>query len=544
MKQQITPGLKNLLLSAPAQFSLADCFTITLYNGSVYCYTSFDYDVSIGSLRFSSMGPRLKRGRLSNRRGLQTSQLAITIAPDTQPDASGGSLSSTVPPANIGALSLTQALVAGLLNGAQVRLETVYNPARQQDGSYSDNGLGSLIKFIGVVADASSTRGGIQMNVVSNLHQLEPMWPPYVFQPQCRWRLFDSGCKLNANNFAVAGTVIAASTPSIIYHGLTNPSGYFSGGRLVFNTGPNAGISRQIKTATADGSAASYATVVANDKPYVWLTLAGNANDSSGNGFNGTVNGGVTFGQSSLLKGDAGTAALFNGSNAFITVPVPRQSNWAQGVTFEFWHQLSSGAGANQPSGIFDTYPHASSKILYRSLVNAASAKDVAPGFQWYPDRPYVGIQQPPVLTPQHIVVVFRGAQSVDVYVNGQLWDSETQAGNGTFNWQNPIHVGRAITPGSGTVYFDGTLQHFAIYAFAMSPNQVLTHYTAGMTQPGTAGNGEFNMLHPFPYAPNVGDGFTCWPGCDKSMITCSSVFNNLINFGGTPFVPAPESGV
>jgi hypothetical protein len=53
-----------------------------------------------------------------------------------------------------------------------------------------------------------------------------------------------------------------------------------------------------------------------------------------------------------------------------------------------------------------------------------------------------------------------------------------------------------------------------------------------------------FQPQYPWPFAVAVGDGFTFWPGCDKSMGAggCGAGgFNNLVNFRGQPFTPTPE---
>lgn len=39
-----------------------------------------------------------------------------------------------------------------------------------------------------------------------------------------------------------------------------------------------------------------------------------------------------------------------------------------------------------------------------------------------------------------------------------------------------------------------------------------------------------------------VGDTFSIFPGCDKTMSTCKNRFNNLSRFRGFPFIPAPET--
>jgi uncharacterized phage protein (TIGR02218 family) len=73
---------------------------------------------------------------------------------------------------------------------------------------------------------------------------------------------------------------------------------------------------------------------------------------------------------------------------------------------------------------------------------------------------------------------------------------------------------------------------------FTSGPNNGLTkairQYVGGVIY--------FNS--PLPFTPNAGDTFTAYPGCDKTQSTCSSKFNNLANFEGFPYVPAPETAI
>ena len=55
---------------------------------------------------------------------------------------------------------------------------------------------------------------------------------------------------------------------------------------------------------------------------------------------------------------------------------------------------------------------------------------------------------------------------------------------------------------------------------------------------------GTLTLIAPFPIAPAVGDTFTAYPGCDLTQATCSARFANLVNFGGMPNIPAPETAV
>jgi hypothetical protein len=43
-------------------------------------------------------------------------------------------------------------------------------------------------------------------------------------------------------------------------------------------------------------------------------------------------------------------------------------------------------------------------------------------------------------------------------------------------------------------------------------------------------------------FVPAPGDTFIAYPGCDKTQSTCSGKFSNLVNFGGSPYIPVPET--
>lgn len=49
-----------------------------------------------------------------------------------------------------------------------------------------------------------------------------------------------------------------------------------------------------------------------------------------------------------------------------------------------------------------------------------------------------------------------------------------------------------------------------------------------------------FTLLSPFPYSLGAGEQFTVYPGCNKTIDTCT-LFANKVNFGGTPYIPVPE---
>jgi len=40
------------------------------------------------------------------------------------------------------------------------------------------------------------------------------------------------------------------------------------------------------------------------------------------------------------------------------------------------------------------------------------------------------------------------------------------------------------------------------------------------------------------------GDQFQLLPGCDRTLSTCTNLFNNVIHYGGFPYIPTPETAV
>jgi uncharacterized phage protein (TIGR02218 family) len=58
------------------------------------------------------------------------------------------------------------------------------------------------------------------------------------------------------------------------------------------------------------------------------------------------------------------------------------------------------------------------------------------------------------------------------------------------------------------------------------------------------ASSSALSLAYPLVNAPAAGDAFTIYQGCDHTMSTCQSKFNNLANFRGFPFIPPPTFAV
>lgn len=89
---------------------------------------------------------------------------------------------------------------------------------------------------------------------------------------------------------------------------------------------------------------------------------------------------------------------------------------------------------------------------------------------------------------------------------------------------------------GQATGYFDlGSIQ------FTSGANAGIARGVKSYTH-GSPGSASLTM--PFPAAPATGDAFTIYPGCDKTLVSCASKFNNLANNRSFPFVPTNETAV
>lgn len=67
--------------------------------------------------------------------------------------------------------------------------------------------------------------------------------------------------------------------------------------------------------------------------------------------------------------------------------------------------------------------------------------------------------------------------------------------------------------------------------------NSGLARMINGWNGPGQP----FTLLDPLPNPVQSGDSFTVTPGCNKTQAACAA-FGNSLNFGGFPYIPAPET--
>ncbi|MCI4680170.1 DUF2163 domain-containing protein [Rhodoblastus acidophilus] len=113
------------------------------------------------------------------------------------------------------------------------------------------------------------------------------------------------------------------------------------------------------------------------------------------------------------------------------------------------------------------------------------------------------------------------------------LYDSGCSLARGTYSASGAVGAASSQTiiawSGSSINYAQGSI------TFTSGAN-------AGVVRTiKTANSAVLGLAYPLPNVPAVGDAFTVAQGCDHTMATCQSRFNNLSNFRGYPFVPPPQ---
>ena len=230
----------NSLQGTSGGFQIADCFTFLLANGAAFYLTTYDQDLVIeypsfpndtrsGSAKFSSSLSVVplpdKETGVTIQWGLGTEVDSIQLKLVANPELvfEGG--------------TIMQAFVDGLMDNADVWLERVYM------SSPGNTSMGSVPLFKGNISDITeANRLFAQFDIKDRREKLNIPFPYNVFQPACRWTLYSAGCTLIKANWGVNGAVLAGGGALGFNVNLTNPTGYFDQGTILFTSGENEGI--------------------------------------------------------------------------------------------------------------------------------------------------------------------------------------------------------------------------------------------------------------------------------------------------------------
>jgi len=207
-----------------------------------------------------------------------------------------------------------------------------------------------------------------------------------------------------------------------------------------------------------------------SDQLVGWWTFDGNANDSSGNGINGTNSGAtLTTGQ----DGTANSAYQFNGTSSSIALPYSSILNITDSYSLSAWIKLDAFNGT---AGWNDIISGGAGD--WSIGINSTSAGDG----QLMLTKVNTG-DGPPATTPvarqvwKHVLVTALGS-TVRYYVDGQP-NGQVVANFGGFTNTAAKRIGLRNTAGSAGT-FRGTIDDVRVYNKVLSPSEIQIIYSGG----------------------------------------------------------------
>jgi hypothetical protein len=227
--------------------------------------------------------------------------------------------------------------------------------------------------------------------------------------------------------------------------------------------------------------------------------LDGNANDASGNGNNGTLNGSLSF-----VPGQHGSAAQFDGASTYIEVADSPSLSITNSITLSCWIRTSGQNGANVGiiNNLGSTDRDGFLVCLNPSVAGATCAADL--DFNW----PTVMLGLHPTVPLQdgiwhHLAMTYDG-QMGHFWIDGVVRaSSTTNYTAGMSHNQIPVTIGwdRSAEQPSGR-HFNGLIDEVRIYNRALSATEITQLYTLAGTN--SAPNPTISNVHVQTNGSNV----------------------------------------
>jgi hypothetical protein len=468
MKTPTNLGGNNLVtwLQTATEIRMADLYTITLKNGSVLRYTTWDSNLNVQGSIFLTGPPHIKRSSIEEKLGLDVSSLDLEIV---------AGLSDTV-----NGVPVLQLIASGVFDGAALTIDRLFMDS-------AGNQIGTVVRFsgtIGAVDEVGQT--GAKLTVDALVSLLSQQLPNIILQPNCTNTLFDARCTLRKKNLlkfseqfdnaAWAGTAIV--TPDTD----TAPDATVSADTLQDDSSV-AFLSRQQGVTVAADSHKWTASVYVKKTSGATNTFAMNL----------SLSGGTLV--SSLPRLNTNTGNVSNGSVE---------------DAGDYW-RLSASITNNGTNTSLQVAVYPASGTNSGSGPGSDSVSATGTAVVWG-----VQLEAGPNLTD---------------------YERTTSAGASFFE-QNTTQAGSTVNKLiSASAKADGYYDNGQII-FTSGANNGLTKAVKSYS------GQQFFFNSPLPFVPNAGDTFIAYPGCDKTQATCTAKFNNLANFGGFPYVPAPETAI
>lgn len=234
-------------LNATTAGMMRHLITVTPRSGSAVRWTDHATDISYGGNVYYAGGdgtthPVVIVGGHEQSIGLEIATCTLTLLCG-EDDATFNSV------------YLPQAALAGTLDGAWVKIERVFG------SSSIDTSLGVLHVFEGPVGVVTPSDHSVELEVESGTALLRVPMPRVVFQPGCTAAVYDGQCGLTRASFTDTYECASYSSTTVVRSnctketGTTNTQGWYALGVLTFTSGPNAGLSRGIRSYTKTNGA-------------------------------------------------------------------------------------------------------------------------------------------------------------------------------------------------------------------------------------------------------------------------------------------------
>ena len=224
-------GALVALLNSGKPVNMADLYTLTLANGTVFRWSGAAFGIT-GNGNTWVLGPGIQRGKIRWTTGVSVDDLNISLTDNI------GTL--------INGVGLMAFIRANGLLGAYFQVDKAFW------GVTDTAPVGALFAFAGTVAEVKGGRNQVDLTINSPLHLLDTMIPREIWQAGCLNTVYDSACTLLTTTFAATATATSTTDTqrSTFSHGLAQATGYFNQGYMVGLTGANAGVQRAVKLHT------------------------------------------------------------------------------------------------------------------------------------------------------------------------------------------------------------------------------------------------------------------------------------------------------
>jgi hypothetical protein len=223
-----------------------------------------------------------------------------------------------------------------------------------------------------------------------------------------------------------------------------------------------------------------------DDGLVAYYPFSGNANDSSGNGNNGTVNGATIVPDK---FGNANSAYSFNGANSYIYIgkPVPSSIATKSEVTIAAWINpstypasgtygtiVSSQCDSCIAGATISTQGGNGHGGIHGGILFQIGLESIGFTVTAYEGTTNVAV---PLNQWSHIVATWKSGDTKKVYINGQLVTNWTTilTGNIKYNTNTELDIGRQSDYPDR--YFNGLIDDVRIYNRALSASEILQLY-------------------------------------------------------------------